>query len=300
MVVVQLGFGVPAADGAEVAACIEADPFSDRPAQEVDGQIRVDEAVTLEIEHRADAVAGIGDDRDALVDTGHFVVQQGVAHAEPDGAGPMEEVAARHAHLDQVRVAQAFFLQRKGGRLRVLQCCRSHGQWVARQAPGNLQVLLAVDHCREARDFLAAGRQLCREMADVAASVVGRHREREIADRQRAQQIGGDPGDVRQSALFRRNFNRAARQRDRRTGVLVVGIPQTAGQGTGAKGTAVQQREGAARQRFGGRSQHRSSSLSICFSSRRPNFARDAHVPHDLPRSPQRQIGTLCEALMQD
>jgi hypothetical protein len=47
-------------------ARVDADPFALRLAQQIDGEVRVDEDVAAEVEDRTDAVAGVRGDRDAL------------------------------------------------------------------------------------------------------------------------------------------------------------------------------------------------------------------------------------------
>jgi len=69
---------------------------------------------------------------------------------------------------------------------------------VARQGVWKWYVVFALGQCREAGDFFFAGQQPGREMAGVAARIIGRDIDREFADWNRAQQIGGEPRDVSQ------------------------------------------------------------------------------------------------------
>ena len=66
MAVVERRFGQTATVGAEQGAGIDADPFAPRSAQQVDGQVRVNKTVVLHIQNRANAVAGIGGDSNAV------------------------------------------------------------------------------------------------------------------------------------------------------------------------------------------------------------------------------------------
>src|SRR6185436_16141787 len=84
---------------------IDADPFALRPAQQIDRKVRIYEDKVPEIEHRADAVAGVGSDRDALDRARLLAGDEREAHAQPDRARAAEKSAARNPRLDEVLIA---------------------------------------------------------------------------------------------------------------------------------------------------------------------------------------------------
>jgi len=66
-------------------ARIDADPFAFRLAQQIDGEVRVDEDIAVEVEDGADAVARVRGDRDALQRARFLAGDQRIAQAKPDG-----------------------------------------------------------------------------------------------------------------------------------------------------------------------------------------------------------------------
>ena len=64
---------------------VEADPLAARRASEVDRQVDVDEDEAAEVERRADAVAGVGGDRDPLKRGRLLAGDERMAHPQPRG-----------------------------------------------------------------------------------------------------------------------------------------------------------------------------------------------------------------------
>src|SRR5207244_9289606 len=85
---------------------LEADPLAGRHPVEVDGEVRVDEGVTLEArQHPADAVAEVGRGGDAAERRGRLAGHQRDAQADPVGRPPGSvEAAGDEAMLDRVGV----------------------------------------------------------------------------------------------------------------------------------------------------------------------------------------------------
>src|SRR5215216_362314 len=79
LLVVEGGVGQADAGGGGGGG-LEGDPLAGRGAEEVDGEVGVDEAPSLVVEGGADAVAGVGGDQDPAQRRGGLAGEQGVAH----------------------------------------------------------------------------------------------------------------------------------------------------------------------------------------------------------------------------
>src|ERR1700729_2297374 len=100
--VIKSRLGQSAAVAAEQTARLEANPLSLRTAEEVDGQIAIDEEIFAEVQHGADAVARVRRNRHALIWGRRLALDQRVVHAKPGGARAIEELSVRDPILPQV------------------------------------------------------------------------------------------------------------------------------------------------------------------------------------------------------
>jgi hypothetical protein len=87
--------------------------------------------------------------------------------------------------------------------------------------------VLTLRQCREARKFLAPTPQPRGVVRRVAPGIVRRHLDLKFGNRQRPEQIGGEPTDVGQTVVPRDRFDGSAHHGDGWTGVLVLGVPGT-------------------------------------------------------------------------
>ena len=77
-------------------------------------------------------------------------------------------------------------------------------------------------------------------MAGVAAGIVRRNFDPAFADRRGPHEIDGEPREMGQAVVDGGAFDRTRDQGRGRPGVLVLGIPRTAGQFAGAKGASAE------------------------------------------------------------
>jgi hypothetical protein len=101
---------------------------------------------------------------------------------------------------------------------------------VAGQTIGQLHDVLTLGHCRDVRNLFVIHDEPSGKMARISPHVVGNDLDVEVADRHRAQQVGSEPREMRKSDLERRIFDGPAHERDRWTGMLLVGVPRAARQ----------------------------------------------------------------------
>src|SRR5271169_5349133 len=98
-----------------------------------------------------------------------------------------------------------------------------------RKGSGNVHFAFALGDGCEASDVFLTGSQTRRKMRNVAARVFGLNLHGEIRYRDRPQQVGCQPRNVREIERSRGALNAACYQRNRRPGVLVVRMPWAAG-----------------------------------------------------------------------
>ena len=100
-------FASPAPPSAICVCRVQQHPLPHRLAQEVHRELGVDEQVAAPVEHVGGAVAGVGDDHDALARARLLALDERDPHARPDRRRPaVLPAAVDPAPLDRVRVAE--------------------------------------------------------------------------------------------------------------------------------------------------------------------------------------------------
>ena len=186
----QARFCKPAPARPEMSTRIETDPFTLRPAQQVDGQIRVDEAVFREIENRTEAVALIGGHRHTLIGTGVSPSSNGQRRRNqvaqrPSKKRPPRPVSTRSGYPICPAPKGNLAIGDSSG-----PCGAGGNGW-----PGSRRerhIALALAERREARGFLLPGHEPRRKMPALRPASPWRPRP-ERADRYRAQQVAAEP-----------------------------------------------------------------------------------------------------------
>jgi hypothetical protein len=208
----------------------------------VDGQVDVDEEELPRVEHGADPVADVGDDKRALQRRGLLAGDQGNQLPHPEPRRPrLEEAAAQRPPLHR-RVVPGVLagpeelglgaLLGAGGRLAGIGQLlgQVEGAGADPPAPRPDQLLLAV--AQRGLDQLHA-----------AAGADDPRLDLDRTDRHRAQDLEGEAADLEVVRVLER-LDLAADQRRRRPGVLGARIPGTAGQLGGPEAVAVALVEG--------------------------------------------------------
>jgi hypothetical protein len=157
--VVESGFGQPATVAAKQGARLQADPFSERTAREVDGQIAVEEYILVEVQNGADAVAGIGRDCNALIRARRLTLHQRMIQAKPDRARPVEKLSLGKAGLDQAPIPGSLPARRRDGDGALGDRLWRARRRMALRPVGDDEILLALHESCESCDVLAAGNQ---------------------------------------------------------------------------------------------------------------------------------------------
>ena len=191
--------------------------------------------MAAEIEDGTDAVARVRGNRDALQRARLLAGDERIAHTEPDSGRAAKHDAFGNAALDQVLIADHLARKGKTLRRRLPDWARRLRQRMARKTGGKGQRGLALRDRGAANGFLAAGSQPRGKMRNVAPRILGLDLHRELGERDRAQQVGRQPCNVREPECRRGALDAARDQRNRRPAVLVVRMPRAACQiGRGA------------------------------------------------------------------
>ena len=176
----------PAPPSAICVSRVEQHPLAHRLAQEVHGELGVDEQVAAPVEHVGGAVAGVGDDHHALARRRLLALDDRDPHARPDRRGPaVLPAAARPAPLDRVRVAERL-AERRRRRLAPPRACRRAARTACRRASR-----ARARRGRAARP--AVGADLAGEQLDRAARPLDARLDLQLGDRHRAEDLDRDP-----------------------------------------------------------------------------------------------------------
>ena len=146
---------------------VEADPLAGRLAHQVDRQLRVDEEPAAEVERRADAVAGVGRHEHAGQRRVRLALDQRLAHAQPDLAGPgLQEPAGEEAVVHRGVVADRL----AGGEERLLAARVGPGRRCSAGPATRGAVARAQPPGGRARDLVAVlgGQRSAADQLDVA------------------------------------------------------------------------------------------------------------------------------------
>src|ERR1700722_17939898 len=169
--VIESGLGQSAAVAAEQTARLEAYPFALRTAEEVDGQIAIDEEIFAEVQRGANAVSRVRRNRHALIWGRRLALDQRVVHAKPGGARAIEELSVRDPILHQVAVAERCACEGHTDDRTLVGRLQGARRWMPRRPIWDRQIVLALHKGRESCDLLALGRQATRIVAGVAAHI---------------------------------------------------------------------------------------------------------------------------------
>src|SRR3984957_8897428 len=142
--VIESGLGQSAAIAAEQAARLEANPFPLRSAEEVDGEIAIDEHIFCEVQRGADAVTRISSDGHALIGARMLALDERMVHAKPGGAGTVEEAPCGKPIFDQLAVTSPQLRHRDLDDRAFVGRLRRGRRRMARSAVWNGRILLAL------------------------------------------------------------------------------------------------------------------------------------------------------------
>jgi hypothetical protein len=219
-----------AAVAAEQTARLEANPLPLRTAEEIDGQVAIDEKIFAEVQRCADPVARVRGDCDALIRGRRLALDQRMVHAKPGGGGSVEEAPRRNPIFHQMAVTTPQPRHRNLDDRALVGRLRSRRRRMARSPLWNGRILLALHERRETRALLATRYELTGIMAGIAADIVGHDLDSAFADRRGPHQIYGQPPEMGQPVFGGHVFDRPADERGGETGVLMVGMPRAAGE----------------------------------------------------------------------